>query len=199
MGGEIVKNCIKEVKNLEKKAGLSREICAYQHRKYKRITNLLSLIILLSSTFIALLSVADPAIMQSLPFLPLEQQVTRNIVALLGFFVLVASFSDKVLGLTKAMNESEQGMKLLTEFIRDCHTFRDVWSKDCDEIRAGQALKSTKKQYNHLNQILSPNSVSNLTFLRIKKAYKQKVQVSKMLDDDPDINIREHYSMRLWD
>ena len=96
------------------------------------------------------------------------------------------------------MNKNEQGMKLFTDFIRDCHTFRDVESKDFDEVRARQKLELIKGQYSHLNQILSPNSVSNKTFLKIKKAYKLKINVSKLLDEDPDIDINEHYTMRIW-
>ncbi len=199
MGGKTVEDCIKEVKNLEDKASLSREICAYQYKKYKWISFLLSLAILVSSTSIALLSIADPAILRSLPFLPSDQQAMRNIIAFLGFIILIISFSDKILGLTESMNKSEQGVKLLTDFIRDCHTFRDVGSKDCDETTAGLKLESVKEQYNHLNQILSLNTVSNMTFLRIKKAYKQKVKVSKMLDKDPNINLKEHYLMSLKD
>lgn len=199
MGGKTVEDCINEVKNLEDKASLSREICAYQYKKYKWVSSFLSLIILLSSASIALLSVADPAILVSLPFLPHDQQVTRNLIALLGFLILVISFSDKILSLTEAMNKGEQGVKFFTDFIRDCHTFRDVWSKDCDEATAGQKLESIKEQYGHLNQILSLNTVSNTTFLKIKKAYNLKVKVSKILEKDPDIKLKEHYSMRVWD
>lgn len=198
MGGKTVEDCINEVKNLENKAGLSREICAYQYKKYKWVSSLLSLIILLSSASIALFSIADPAILLSLPFLPHDEQATRNGIAFLGFLILVISFSDKILGLTEAMNKSEQGVKLFTDFIRDCHTFRDVESKDCDEAMAGLKLESIKEQYSHLNQTLSLNAISNKTFLKIKKAYKLKVKVSKTLDKEPDINLKEHYSMNIW-
>lgn len=199
MSGKTVEDCIKEVKKLEDKAELSREVCAYQYKKYNWISSILSLLILLFSASIALLSVADHAILVALPFLPHEQQNTRNLIALLGFLILVISFSDKILGLTEAMNKSEQGVKLYTNFIRDCHTFRDVGSKDCDEAAAGLKLESIKEQYSHLNQILSLNTVSNMTFLKIKKSYKLKIKVSKMLESDPDIKIKEHYSMRIWD
>lgn len=199
MGGKTVEDCINEVKNLEDKASLSREICAYQYKKYKWISGFSSLIILLSSAAVALLSIADPAILLSLPFFPLNEQATRNWIALLGFLILVLSFSDKILGLTETMNKSEQGVKLFTDFIRDCHTFRDVGSKDCDEAMAGLKLASVKEQYGHLNQILSLNAVSNKTFLKIKKAYKLKLKTSKILDKDPDIKLKEHYSMCIWD
>lgn len=199
MGGKTVEDCIKEVKNLENKASLSREICAYQYKKYKGISFLLSLAILVSSTSIALFSIADPAILGSLPILPSEQQAMRNIIAFLGFIILIISFSDKVLGLTESMNKSEQGVKLFTEYIRDSHAFRDIGSKDCDETTAALKLESLKEQYNHLNQILSLSAVSNMTFLRIKKGYKQKVKVSKMLDKNPNINLKEHYLTSLKD
>lgn len=199
MGGKTVEDCINEVKNLEDKASLSREICAYQYKKYKWISSFSSLIILLSSAAVALLSIADPAILLSLPFFPLNEQATRNWIALLGFLILVLSFSDKILGLTETMNKSEQGVKLFTDFIRDCHTFRDVGSKDCDEAMAGQKLASVKELYGHLNQILSLNAVSNKTFLKIKKAYKLKLKTSKILDTDPTISIGDHYLMTLRD
>lgn len=199
MSGKTVDDCINEVKNLENKAGLSREICAYQYKKYSWVSNSLSLILLLFSASIALLSIADPAILLSLPFLPHDQQVTRNVIAVLGFSILVISFSDRILGLTESMNKSEQEVKILTDFIRNCHTFRDVESKDCDETTAGLKLESIKNQYGYLNQVLPLNTVSNMTFLKIKKAYKQKVKVSKMLDKDPDINLKEHYLMGIRD
>lgn len=199
MGGKTVEDCINEVKNLEDKASLSREICAYQYKKYKWTSGFSSLIILLFSATVALLSIADPGILLSLPFFPLNEQATRNWIALLGFLILVLSFSDKILGLTETMNKSEQGVKLFTDFIRDCHTFRDVGSKDCDEAMAGLKLASVKEQYGHLNQILSLNAVSNKTFLKIKKAYKLKLKTSKILDKDPDIKLKEHYSMCIWD
>ena len=199
MCGKTVEDCIKEVKNLEDKASLSREICAYKYRSYKWVSRILSLFILLFSALIAFLSVADPAILLALPLIPHDLQDMRNVIAFLGFTIFIISFSDKILGLTETMNKSEQGVKLLTDFIRDCHAFRDVGSNDCDEKMAALKLESIKEQYSHLNQILALNTVSNMTFLRIKKAYKQKVKVSKMLDKDPNINLKEHYLMSLKD
>lgn len=199
MGGKTVEDCVKEVKNLENKASLSREICAYQYKKYRRIATLTSLIILLSAASISLLSIANPSVLLSLPYYPQDQQFTSNMIALLGFIILIFSYSDKILGLTESMNKNEQGSKILTGFVRDCHTFRDVESKDCDEAMAGVKLESIKEQYDQLNQFFELNTVSNKTFLKIKKAYKQKIKVSKMLDVDPDIDINKHYLMRFRD
>lgn len=198
MGGKTVEDCINEVNKLADKAGLIREICAYQCRKYKWISSGLSLSILLFSASIAFLSIADPTILLSLSLPFHAQQDTRNVIAFLGFLIFVISFSDRILNLTETMNKNEQGVKILTDFIRDCHTFSDAGSKDCDETMAGLKLESIKDQYSYLNQVMSPNTLFSKTFLKVKKAYKMKVKVSKMLDADPNISINRHYKMRIW-
>lgn len=199
MSGKTVEDCVREVNNLADKAGLSREICAYQYRKYKWISNILSLIILLFSASIAFLSIVDTDILVSLSLPFHDQQDLRNVIAFLGFLIFVISFSDKILNLTATMNKYEQGMRLFTDFIRDCRTFRDVGSKDCDETSAGLKLESIKEQYSYLNQVISSNMLFSKTFLKIKKSYKMKKRVSKMLDEDPNISIGKYYRMRIWD
>ena len=104
---------------------------------------------------------------------------------------LVHSFSDKILNLTATLNRNEQGVKIFTDFIWDCHTFRDVGSKDCDEISAGLKLESIKEQYSYLNQVMSSNTLFSKTFL--------KTRVSRMLDGDPNISINKYYRMRIWE
>ena len=199
MGGKSVEDCVIEVNNLADKAGLSREICAYQYRKYRWISTALSLSILLFSASIAFLSIVDPDILVSLSLPFHDHQDTRNVIAFLGFLIFVISFSDKILNLTAAMNKNEQGMKVFTDFIRDCHTFRDVGSKDCDETSAGLKLESIKEQYSYLNQVMSSNMLFSKTFLKVKKSYKMKTRVSKMLDEEPNISINKYYRMRIWE
>lgn len=198
MGGKTVEDCVYEINRLADKAGLIREICSYQCRKYKWISSGLSLSILFFSASIAFLSIADPTILQSLSLPFHAQQDTRNVIAFLGFLIFVISFSDRILNLTETMNKNEQGVKILTDFIRDCHTFTDSGAKDCDEVTAAMKLESIKEQYGYLNQVMTPNTLFSKTFLKIKKGYKMKVKVSKMLDGDPNISINKHYRMRIW-
>ncbi len=198
MSGKTVEDYVNEIDKLADKAGLIREICAYQHRKYRWISSGLSLSILFFSASIAFLSVADPTILISLSLPFHAQQDTRNVIAFLGFLIFVISFSDRILNLTETMNKNEQGVKILTDFIRDCHTFTDSGAKDCDEVTAALKLESIKEQYGYLNQVMSPNTLFSKTFLKIKKGYKMKVKVSKMLDGDPNISINRHYKMRIW-
>ena len=189
MGGKTVEDCVNEVNNLADKAGLSREICAYQYRKYRWISTALSLSILLFSASIAFLSIVDPDILVSLSLPFHDHQDTRNVIAFLGFLIFVISFSDKILNLTAAMNKNEQGMKVFT----------DVGSKDCDETSAGLKLESIKEQYSYLNQVMSSNMLFSKTFLKVKKSYKMKTRVSKMLDEEPNISINKYYRMRIWE
>ena len=199
MSEKTVEDCVNEINRLADKAGLIREICSYQCRKYKWISTGLSLSILFFSASIAFLSIVDPDILISLSLPFHAEQDTRNVIAFLGFLIFVISFSDKILNLTETANKNEQGVKILTDFIRDCHTFTDTGARDCDEVEATLKLDSIKEQYSYLNQVMTPNVLFSKTFLKIKKGYKMKVKVSKMLDGDPNISINRHYRMRIWE
>ncbi len=198
MSGKTIEDCVAEINRLADKAGLIREICSYQCRKYKWISTSLSLSILFFSASIAFLSIVDPDILISLSLPFHTEQDTRNVIAFLGFLIFIISFSDKILNLTETKNKNEQGVKILTDFIRDCHTFTDTGARDCDEVTAAMKLESIKEQYGYLNQVMTPNVLFSKTFLKIKKGYKMKVKVSKMLDGDPNISINKHYKMRIW-
>ena len=89
----------------------------------------------------------DPDILISLSLPFHAEQDTRNVIAFLGFLIFVISFSDKILNLTETANKNEQGVKILTDFIRDCHTFTDTGARDCDEVEATLKLDSIKEQY----------------------------------------------------
>ena len=198
MSGKTIEDCVAEINRLADKAGLIREICSYQCRKYKWISTGLSLSILFFSASIAFLSIVDPDILISLSLPFHTEQDTRNVIAFLGFLIFIISFSDKILNLTETKNKNEQGVKILTDFIRDCHTFTDTGARDCDEVTAAMKLESIKEQYGYLNQVMTPNVLFSKTFLKIKKGYKMKAKVSKMLDGDPNISINKHYKMRIW-
>jgi hypothetical protein len=46
---------------------------------------------------------------------------------------------------------------------------------------------------------MSSNTLFSKTFLKVKKSYKMKTRVSRMLDGDPNISINKYYRMRIWE
>jgi len=86
----------KEVKKLEDKANMMRDMHSYQFQKYEWISKLFSLIIIAFSAIVSILAVADPSVL----FLNGDYVDSfRNLIAILAFLIFLISLSDKIYGI----------------------------------------------------------------------------------------------------
>lgn len=176
------------VQDLERKANISREIHVYSSKKCKLWINLALILTIILTLVITFLSLAGPLL---LPLNDNGKNVFGIIIAIAGLSVLFLSVSDRIFGLNERYATHNQGVKLLTDFIRDCHQFRHVGLKEQGEGENLVRLDALQREYSQLNQMLPINDISDREFLKCKQNCYLKVEVSKKLDEDPHLDIDE--------
>ena len=176
------------VQDLERKANISRDLHIYSSKKCKKWINLALILTVILTMIITFLSLAGPLM------LPLDdngKNIFGIIIAIAGLSVLFLSVSDRIFGLNERYATHNQGVKLLTDFIRECHQFRHVDLRERREEENLLRLESLQREYSQLNQLLPINDISDYEFLKCKQNHYLKVEVSKKLDNDPHLDIDE--------
>ena len=176
------------VQDLERKANISRDTHVYSAKKCKILINLALIFTIILTMIITFLSLAVP-LMLSLD--DNGKNIFGIIIAIAGLSILFLSVSDRIFGLNERYAIHNQGVKLLTDFIRECHQFRHVDLKDKREEVNLLRLDALQREYSQLNQLLPINDISDYEFLKCKQNHLIKVEVSKRLDSDPHLNIDE--------
>lgn len=174
------------VQALERKANLSRDIHIYSSKKCKTWINLALILTLVLTMIIAFFSLAGPLI---LPIDNNGKNIFGIIIAIAGLSILFLSVSDRIFGLNERYAAHIQGVKLLTDFIRECHQFRHVDLKEKTEEENLLRLETLQREYSQLNQLLPINDISDYEFLKCKQNHRIKVEVSEKLDNDPHLDI----------
>ena len=174
------------VKDLERKAEISREIHIASSKKCKRWSDLLLLFTIILTLVITFISLAGPYLI-SLD--DTGKNIFGIIVALAGLAILLLSISDRIFGINERYAGHVQGAKLLTDFIRDCHQFRHVEIKKYSEEKKLMKLDSLQDCYSQIQQILPSTDISDSEFLKIKQQFYRKVDISKKLDEDHNLDI----------
>ncbi|WP_292369688.1 hypothetical protein [Methanoregula sp. UBA64] len=180
------------IKDLQRKSEILREIQVFCSKKCKRWADLILLLTVLLTMGIAFLSLIVPVL--------IHLDGTANtifgiIIALAGMGVLFLSISDRIFGINERYARHLQGEKILTDFIRECHSFRHVELKKYSDEKKMIKLNALKDRYSQIQQILPPNDISNLEFLKIKQQYYLKVDISKKLDLDHNLDIEKAASL----
>jgi hypothetical protein len=174
------------VKDLERKAEISREIHITSSKKCKQWSDLLLLFTIILTLVITFISLAGP-------YLISLDETGKNIfgivVALAGLAILFISISDRIFGINERYAGHVQGAKLLTDFIRDCHQFRHVEINKYGEEKKLLKLDSLQTGYSQIQQLLPLVDISDAEFLKIKGALYRKIEASKKLDDEHKSNI----------
>ncbi len=169
------------VKDLERKAEISREIHIASSKKCKRWSDFLLLLTILLTLVIAFISLA-------VPYLISLDDTGKNIfgivIALAGLAILFISVSDRIFGINERNAGHVQGAKLLTDFIRDCHQFRHVEINKYGEEKKMLKLDALQAGYSQIQQILPLVDISDAEFLTIKGNLYRKIEASKKLDDE---------------
>lgn len=176
------------VKDLERKAEISREIHIASSKKCKRWINLVLIFTMVLTMVIAFLSLAGPLLIH------LDENgknLFGIIIAIAGLAILFLSVSDRIFGLNEGYASHLQHIKFLTDLIRDCHQFRHVEMKKFSEEKNLMKLDALRTSYSQIHQLLPLNDISDLEFLKIKQSYYIKVAVSRKLDDDHFLDIDE--------
>jgi hypothetical protein len=176
------------VKDLERKAEISREIHIASSKKCKRWINFVLIFTMVLTMVIAFLSLAGPLLIRL-------DETGKNIFGILisiaGLVILFLSVSDRIFGLNERYASHLQHVKLLTDLIRDCHQFRHVEMKMYSEEKNLMKLDAFQKSYSQIHQLLPLNDISDSEFLKIKQNYYIKVDVSKKLDENHYLDIDE--------
>lgn len=176
------------IKDLERKANISREIHAYCSRKCKKRINIILIFTIILTIIITSLSLAWPQIMSINDD---GKNIFGIIVAISGWTVLFLSVSDRIFGLNERCAIHNHGVKILTDFIRVCHQFRHIDLKEKDDTENLLKLEALQHEYSQLNQLLPINDINTSEFLKCKQKYLLKLEVSKKLDTNPYLDIDE--------
>lgn len=156
------------VKDLERKAEISREIHIASSKKCKYWINLVLVFTMILTMVIAFLSLAGPLLIRL-------DETGKNlfgiIIAIAGLAILFLSVSDRIFGLNERYASHVQHVKLLTDLIRDCHQFRHVEMQKYSEEKKLMKLDALQNSYSQIHQLLPLNDISDSEFLKIKQSY----------------------------
>jgi hypothetical protein len=183
----------KEIRNLEDKANMMRDMHSYQYQKYDWISKLFSLIVIALSAIVTLLAIADPTVFS------LKMDYTndfRNLIAILAFIVFLISLWDKIYGINERAAKHEQAVKVMTDFISECNNLRKLELSSCGEEEIKLKVDSLQSQYSLINQMNPFPVISDTDFLKGKQRHLQKVEISKKISKDSFEDIGEHVNRR---
>jgi hypothetical protein len=176
------------VKDLERKANISREIHIVSAKRCKDWINLALILTMVLTMCIAFFSLAGPLLIN---LDETGKTIFGIIIAISGLAILFLSVSDRIFGLNERYASHLQHVKLLTDLIRDCHQFRHVEMKMYSQEKNLMKLDALQNSYSQIHQLLPLNDISDSEFLKIKQKYYIKVDVSKKLDQDHYLDIDE--------
>ncbi|SFF72555.1 hypothetical protein SAMN05216353_10710 [Halobacillus alkaliphilus] len=172
---------LNELEKLKGKAEKSRQANFSISLRNELKRDLLHYTILLLSSFVALLTFADFKIF--LPLLPniveVEFKLFVGICASLVFFL---TLTEEFMKWGEKSQQHDQTGKLLTSFIRDCDSLLKKDNVTDEEV------KHVRARYILINET-SP-SIPDKVFLKSKREYLLKKEISKRLDKEPHKSIR---------
>lgn len=174
---------VEETKALLQKAEINREILSRRNRRYKNWDNFITFCVIFLSAIIATFSLADPNLITSLLGTRFSE-IIKGLIALSGLFILIISVLDKILGINEKKMSCEIGVKTLTEFIRECHLFKETVKLGLSEEDILAKLNYHTECYSTMQKSL-PLLDDGIEFLKAKKVYRIKKQASKKIDSDP--------------
>lgn len=183
----------KEVKTLEDKANMMRDMHSYQFQKYEWISKLFSLIIIAFSAIVSILAVADPSVL----FLNGDYVDSfRNLIAILALLIFLTSLGDKIYGINEKAAKHEKAVKMMTDFITECNKLRKFEIESCGEEEINLKVDSLQAQYSLINQMNPFPVISDEDFIKAKKNHLLKVEISKKLSKNPHEEIGEYVNKR---
>lgn len=175
----------KILKEREKIARLSATAYRTSSKKIERKSNYV-----LVSTLVASMVLACIAIL--LPLCPMGNNlVITTILAFLALGFSIFSAADRLFGWNTKKADYDLGFRTWTRYQRESQWFR----KNELEILSSAEVKAKadrfQSQYANYVSILPPNGLSEREFLDCKLELYKSIAISKMIDDDPFIDISE--------
>jgi len=167
-----------DIKRLKNKANLNREIRAHLFRRYDRLNKAISTITIVGSVTIAIISMALYG--SSLG------EIFLFYVCFLGIIISTLVVIERIWDFRKKSYEENDAMNRLTDFSWECDM---MLRKDINE----EDLHTIKDKYVALTNALPGSGISDVLFLKIKKSFLVKVELSKRLDSDPSLNVKREY------
>ena len=182
-----------EIKKLEDKANMMRDMHSYRFQYYESVSNLFSLTIIVFSAIVALLAVADPSVL----FLNGDYVNSfRNLISIFALFIFLVSLYDKIYGINEKAAKHEQAVKVMTDFITKCNDLRKLELDSCSEEEIKLKVDSLHSQYSLINQMNPFPTISDQDFMKSKQKHLIKVDISKKLSKNPYENIGEYTNKR---
>jgi len=183
----------REIKNLEYKANMMRDMHSYQFQRYDWISKFFSLIIIVLSAVVALLAIADPTV-----FFLNKDYVNdfRNLIAILALIVFLISLGDKIYGINEKAAKHEQAVKVMTDFISECNNLRKLGLESCGEEEIKLKVDSLQSQYSLINQMNPFPVISDRDFLKGKQKHLLKIEISKKISNNPNEDVGKYINKR---
>ena len=129
-----------ECDKISKKAEINREILSRRYIHYNNLDNIFTFLIITLSALIATIAMIDTEIICL--FIKIDTAIAlRQIIVILGLFILIFTLLDKIWDFRERKITSEKGIDLLTNFLRDIHHFRKTKCTDCEEEKAQNEMK----------------------------------------------------------
>jgi len=182
-----------EIKKLEDKANMMRDMHSYQFQRYEWISKTFSLIVIVLSAIIALLAIADPSVL----FINGDYiNSFRNWISILAFIIFLLSLCDKIYGINEKAAKHEQAVKVMTDFITKCNDLRKLELESCGEEDIKLKVDSLYSQYSLINHMNPFPTISDQDFMKGKQRHLIKVYISKKLSNNPYENIEKYTNKR---
>jgi len=182
-----------EIKKLEDKANMMRDMHSYQFQRYEWISKTFSLIVIVLSAIIALLAIADPSVL----FINGDYiNSFRNWISILAFIIFLLSLCDKIYGINEKAAKHEQAVKVMTDFITKCNDLRKLELESCGEEDIKLKVDSLYSQYSLINHMNPFPTISDQDFMKGKQRHLIKVDISKKLSNNPYENIEKYTNKR---
>ncbi|KGK98228.1 hypothetical protein LI82_10945 [Methanococcoides methylutens] len=183
----------KEIKQLEHKANMMRDMHSYQFQKYEWLSKFFSLMIIALSAIVSVLAIVDPSIFS------IDRNYIdsfRNLIAILAFIIFLISLIDKIYGINENARKHEQAVKVMTDFIVECNNFRKLETNSCGKEEIKLKVDSLEAQYSLINQMNPFPVISDEDFIKAKKKHLLKVEISKKLSKNPHEEIDDYVNKR---
>ena len=156
-----------------------RDIRVYLFKKYDICSKISSIIAIIGSLVVSILSLSlfnsgiNSGILYAISFT--------------GMIIVTVVVLEKIWNFEKLASLEEAAILSITEFIRHCGDLSKKTNISSDE------LEGIREYYLDLLSIIPQANVSDKRFLILKKKHSVKVTISKKLDEDPTVDVREMY------
>lgn len=179
------------LKTLEGKADLSASAYLLSERRLQKKSDLWITISLVLTFFFAGLSILCSVRFGSASLIGF---VICLFLTVLSLVIAVFSLSDRIFGWNKKITAYRLGYNMLKQYQRESSTFCDNHLPHLSHEQALVEAKVFEMRYASLVAVLEPNDLTNLEFLLCKQDYKKKIRVSRLLDENPCIDVKKAYN-----